>query len=156
MQEQVGAEGIVYFCDDDNAYDVDLFTELPYTERVSVFGVGFAGKRVYERCSVDPATGLVQGFVSEIPQRSFAIDMAGFCFSTYMLVKNQPRFSHKMKQYHLEPLFLEQLANNANDLEPLAANCTRMLAWHVRTQVRTKQAVTGEDEATYNLVKQYV
>ena len=32
--------GIVYFADDDNTYDVDLFAELRKTRRISMFPVG--------------------------------------------------------------------------------------------------------------------
>lgn len=47
--EQVGAEGVVYFMDDDNAYHVQLMHELSYTTHVSVFGVGLPGGSAYER-----------------------------------------------------------------------------------------------------------
>ena len=156
IEQQVKAEGVIYFCDDDNAYNVDLFTELPYTKRVSVFGVAFAAKHIYERCQVNSSTGRVEKLVSFWPTRKFAMDMAGFAFSTAVLVEKKPRFSHKMRRKHLETEFLQQLARDPTELEPLAANYTRMLAWHVKTQVSTKEWLPMEDEETYNLLKQYV
>ena len=37
-------DGIIYFADDDNTYDLKLFDEIRKTKKVSVFPVGFVGK----------------------------------------------------------------------------------------------------------------
>lgn len=137
--EQVGAEGVVYFMDDDNAYNVQLMHELSYTTHVSVFGVGLPGGSAYERCHVDPATGKVDKLLTtwEAP-RTFAIDMAGFAFATHHLASTRAagkpmRFTQSSKPGYLENDLILFAAKGVTELEPLAANCTRILAWHVKT-----------------------
>ncbi|KAJ3209579.1 hypothetical protein HDU82_000565, partial [Entophlyctis luteolus] len=63
MIETRNLEGVVYFGDDDNAYDIRLFKELRKTTGVSVFGVGFSVGQ-YERCVVNPQTGKVERFAT--------------------------------------------------------------------------------------------
>lgn len=41
--------GVVYFADDDNTYDIRLFEEMRYTRKVSVWPVAFVGELMYER-----------------------------------------------------------------------------------------------------------
>lgn len=36
-------DGVLYFGDDDNTFDLRLFTEIRYTQRVSMFPVGLIG-----------------------------------------------------------------------------------------------------------------
>lgn len=57
--EKMNVTGVVYFGDSDNAYSLLLFNELMKTQRVSIFGVGFSGQSIYERCHVNPTTGKV-------------------------------------------------------------------------------------------------
>lgn len=47
--ELLDPKGVVYFADDDNTYDIRLFEEMRYTERVSVWPVAFVGELLYER-----------------------------------------------------------------------------------------------------------
>ena len=37
-------QGVLYFADDDNSYDIRLFEEMRYTRKVSVFPVGMLAK----------------------------------------------------------------------------------------------------------------
>jgi len=135
--EQVGAEGVVYFMDDDNAYSVQLFHELLYTTHVSVFGVGMPGGSAYERCHVNAKTGRVDQLLTtwEAP-RTFAMDMAGFAFCTHHLARTSAsgttgkmRFTQQSKPGYLENDLILFATNTIEELEPLAANCTRILAW---------------------------
>lgn len=42
-------KGVVYFADDDNSYDLNLFEEIRYTNKISVLPIGFVGGVLYER-----------------------------------------------------------------------------------------------------------
>jgi hypothetical protein len=176
--EQVGAEGVVYFMDDDNAYHVQLFHELSYTTHVSVFAVGMVGGAAYERCHVDATTGKVDKLLATwIEGRQFPIDMAGFGFATYNLAavaaqrhdddgansnnkntqkEKEPqqklRFSHDTKKGFLEDAFLRLMAKSVDELEPLAGNCTRILAWHVKTNAADGFANPESSNTTFDLV----
>lgn len=137
--EELGAEGVVYMLDDDNAYNVQLFHELSYTTHVGVFGVGLPGGSAYERCRVDPQTGKVDKLLTtwEAP-RTFALDMAGFAFATHHLARataagKKMRFSQKSLPGFLENDLVSFAASTIPELQPLAANCTRILTWHVKT-----------------------
>ena len=139
LLEEIGAEGVVYFLDDDNAYHIQLFHELAYTTHVSVFGTGLPGGSAYERCRVDPRTGKVDKLLTtwEAP-RKFPVDMAGFAFATHHLARTtaagkKMRFSQDMLPGFLESDLISFAASTLSELEPLAANCTRILAWHVKT-----------------------
>jgi galactosylgalactosylxylosylprotein 3-beta-glucuronosyltransferase 3 len=46
---QLDLNGVVYFADDDNSYDIRLFEEMRYTKKVSVWPVAFVGELLYER-----------------------------------------------------------------------------------------------------------
>jgi len=59
--------------------------------------------------------------------------MAGFAFSTTALLAKKPRFLASSTAGMLETDFLSALVSEVSDLEPLAANCTRILVWHVKT-----------------------
>ena len=59
-------EGVVYFGDDDNTYDLRLFDEIRWTERVSVFPVGLIGyamsSPIVQRPTVEGGKPTVVGF----------------------------------------------------------------------------------------------
>ena len=144
---RVGAEGVVYFGDDDNAYDARLITELSLTKGVGIFSVAFVGGGAYERCEV--AKGRVVAMHSswvEGRRRRFPMDMAGFAFSTGLLLRKRPAFPEgtQCPRWFSETVFFEQLVGGWEDLEPLAANCTSILAWHVKTSGATTREVDGD------------
>ena len=125
-----GPDGVVYFGDDDNAYDMRLFNELRKTKRVGIFTVGFRGKSLYERCIVNSTTGKV-GKIVPSDARKFPIDMGGFAVHTSVIKSIKPRFQGRSG--HAETEFLEQLVDSVTELEPLNLNCTRIYSWHVKT-----------------------
>lgn len=135
--EQIGVPGVVYFGDDDNAYDIRLFDELRKTQKVGIFGVGLVGGAAYARCLVDKKTGIVNGIASKWQgSGKFSMDMAGFSINTNILFEKRPRFSKDVKPGHLETSFLEQIAGSYDELEPLAHNCTNIFVWHTKTTIR--------------------
>ncbi|KAJ3141400.1 hypothetical protein HK100_007230 [Physocladia obscura] len=138
--------GIVYFGDDDNAYDIRMFRELRKTTGVAVFGVGFAVGH-YERCVVDEETGKVARFATNwVGGRMYAIDMAGFATHSSLIIEKQPRFRNDWGVGQLETRFIGQLVGNLTDLQPLMENCTRIYVWHVKTQGGRQDEVKNDKE----------
>ncbi|KAG8136791.1 hypothetical protein E2320_005349, partial [Naja naja] len=128
-------EGVVYFADDDNTYSLELFEEMRYTKKVSVWPVAFVGGLRYESPKVSPA-GKVVGWKTVFdPNRPFAIDMAGFAISIKLILE-KPQASFKLdgvKGGYQETSLLKDLVT-MDGLEPKAANCTKVLVWHTRTE----------------------
>ncbi|XP_053125273.1 galactosylgalactosylxylosylprotein 3-beta-glucuronosyltransferase 1 isoform X1 [Hemicordylus capensis] len=127
--------GIVYFADDDNTYSLELFEEMRSTRKVSVWPVAFVGGLRYESPKVN-AAGKVYGWKTVFdPHRPFAIDMAGFAVNL-RLILHRPQAYFKLrgvKGGYQESSLLRELVT-LNDLEPKAANCTKILVWHTRTE----------------------
>ncbi|XP_068107649.1 galactosylgalactosylxylosylprotein 3-beta-glucuronosyltransferase 1-like [Hyperolius riggenbachi] len=124
--------GVVYFADDDNTYSLELFEEMRYTKKVSVWPVAFVGGQLYE--SVNVSNGKVVGWlVKYAVKRSFAIDMAGFAVNLKLILE-KPRavFRLDVPPGYQEPSLLQDLVT-LDELEPRAANCTKILVWHTKT-----------------------
>jgi len=139
IRDLLQTRGVVYFLDDDNAYDVRIFPELLYTKNVSVGAVGLPSPSNYERCHVNEINGTVDRLLSGWSQqirRPFGIDMAGFAFSASLLTNHFIRFSRQSEKGFLEHDFMKRLIDGRLEiLEPFGGNCTRILTWHVRTSV---------------------
>ncbi|XP_045166789.1 galactosylgalactosylxylosylprotein 3-beta-glucuronosyltransferase 3-like [Mercenaria mercenaria] len=133
IREQQFKSGVVYFGDDDNTYDIQVFEEMRYTKRVSIWPVGLAGGLVYETPFVKE--GKVIGFRSSSKRRMFATDMAGFAVSVKLL-NDKPSVQFRMTANagFLEDDLLKQLGISLNDLEPKADECSKVLVWHTKTQ----------------------
>ncbi|KAM4701351.1 galactosylgalactosylxylosylprotein 3-beta-glucuronosyltransferase 1-like isoform 1-T2 [Discoglossus pictus] len=128
-------EGVVYFADDDNTYSLELFEEMRYTRTVSVWPVAFVGGLRYESPKVSPS-GRVIGWKTVFdPSRPFAIDMAGFAISLRLILE-RPYANFRLegvKGGYQETSLLKDLVT-VDGLEPKAANCTKVLVWHTRTE----------------------
>ncbi|XP_041864438.1 galactosylgalactosylxylosylprotein 3-beta-glucuronosyltransferase 1 [Melanotaenia boesemani] len=127
--------GVVYFADDDNTYSLELFEEMRFTEKVSVWPVAFVGGLRYESPKVN-TLGKVYGWKTVFdPHRPFAIDMAGFAVNlSLILSKPQAYFKLRgVKGGYQESSLLKELVT-LSDLEPKASNCTKVLVWHTRTE----------------------
>ena len=94
------SDGVIYFADDDNTYTLELFEEMRYTHKVSVWPVGLVGGLMVERPKVDLATGRVIGWdVTWNPSRPFALDMAGFAVNLKLfLSKPKAKFAYKVRR----------------------------------------------------------
>ncbi|XP_042355527.1 galactosylgalactosylxylosylprotein 3-beta-glucuronosyltransferase 1-like [Plectropomus leopardus] len=139
LRETFGANssqpGVVYFADDDNTYSLELFEEIRSTKKVSVWPVAFVGGLRYESPKVN-TLGKVYGWKTVFdPHRPFAIDMAGFAVNLHLLLsKPQAYFKLRgVKGGYQESSLLKELVT-LSDLEPKAANCTKVLVWHTRTE----------------------
>lgn len=133
-------DGVIYFADDDNTYDVELFNEMRYTRRVSVWPVGFVGGLLVERPIVDPEDGSrIKEFNSMWQnRRPFPIDMAGFAISLRLLISHpEAKFSDEQRIGYVESHFLGQLVSSWDELEPKADRCSKILVWHTQTKKPT-------------------
>uniref|UniRef100_A0A646QHP0 Galactosylgalactosylxylosylprotein 3-beta-glucuronosyltransferase n=1 Tax=Hemiscolopendra marginata TaxID=943146 RepID=A0A646QHP0_9MYRI len=136
------ANGVVYFADDDNTYDVDIFEEMRFTSKVSVWPVGLVGGLLVERPIVE--NGKVVGWFSAWkPNRPFPMDMAGFAVNLRALLDHpSAMFNLSAPRGFQESSLLHTLVT-MNQLEPKASNCTEVLVWHTRTEkVKLKAEVT--------------
>ncbi|KAK7079168.1 hypothetical protein SK128_021600 [Halocaridina rubra] len=128
---QHATEGVLYFADDDNTYDIRLFEEIRYTRKVSMFPVGLVTGHglstpvLKERRFV----GWYDGWISN---RKFPVDMAGFAVNIpFLLTRPNARMPY-LAGYE-ETGFLESLDIPKEDLEFVADNCTKIYVWHTKT-----------------------
>ncbi|XP_067895981.1 galactosylgalactosylxylosylprotein 3-beta-glucuronosyltransferase 1-like [Heterodontus francisci] len=129
------SEGVVYFADDDNTYSLELFEEMRFTKKVSVWPVAFVGGLLYESPKLNTA-GKVIGWKTVFdPNRPFAIDMAGFAINVKLILKkSSANFQlYGVKGGYQETSLLRELVT-LTELEPKASNCTKILVWHTRTE----------------------
>ncbi|KAM4721973.1 galactosylgalactosylxylosylprotein 3-beta-glucuronosyltransferase 3 [Rhinophrynus dorsalis] len=128
-----GDPGVVYFADDDNTYSVQIFKEMRYTQKASVWPVGLVGGLRFEGPIVE--SGRVVGFhTAWKTHRPFPIDMAGFAVSLSLLLSHpEARFDPNAERGFLESSLLGQLVSVA-ELEARADNCTKVWVWHTRTE----------------------
>ena len=124
--------GVIYFADDDNSYDIRVFEEMRFTQKVSVFPVGLIGGTGLSAPILDNKTAKVIGFHDPCNGRKFAVDMAGFAISLQLFL-NRPNASMIYKAGLIEEYFLKSLNIEITDLEPKANNCTEILVWHTKT-----------------------
>lgn len=127
-------DGVIYFADDDNTYDLEVFNEMRYTRKVSVWPVGFVGGLLVEKPVVRGVR--VHSFNSMWEsKRPFPLDMAGFAISLHLFMGHlNASFSDNEKIGYVESNFLGQLVSSWDDLEPKADRCSRVLVWHTKSQ----------------------
>lgn len=128
-------DGVFYFADDDNTYDLDLFEEMRSTRKVSMWPVGLCSKFGFSSPVVRNGTivGFFDGWTSG---RKFPVDMAGFAVSVQFLLQ-RPAAAMPYTPSFEEDGFLKSLAPlEVEDIEPKANNCTRVLVWHTQTRKR--------------------
>jgi beta-1,3-glucuronyltransferase len=130
LDNDMHPEGVIYFADDDNTYDLRLFDEIRWTKKVSMFPVGFIGGQGISGPIVKD--GKVIGFTDNwFENRHFPVDMAGFATHTSMARRANGRMPYRAG--HEEDLFLRNLGLNYSDIEPKANLCTEVLVWHTKT-----------------------
>ncbi|GLV35111.1 Glucuronyltransferase I [Carabus blaptoides fortunei] len=127
--------GAVYFMDDDNTYNIKIFSEIIKIRKVGIWPVGLVGGLSAEQPIIDKETGKVTSYrTGWKPERAFATDMAGFAINLTLILSNPDAvFSYKMEKGNLESDFLSLLITK-EELEPLADNCTKVFVWHTRTE----------------------
>ncbi|XP_017121002.1 galactosylgalactosylxylosylprotein 3-beta-glucuronosyltransferase S isoform X2 [Drosophila elegans] len=124
--------GILYFGDDDNTYDLRLFTEIRKTQRVSMFPVGLIAD--YGVSGPVVRKGKVVAFLdSWVAGRRWPVDMAGFAVSLEYMAQ-YPYVNMPYKPGYEEDLFLRSIGLKMDQIEPRGNNCTEILVWHTQTK----------------------
>ncbi|KAH8289897.1 hypothetical protein KR018_000587 [Drosophila ironensis] len=124
--------GVLYFGDDDNTYDLRLFAEIRKTQRVSMFPVGLIAD--YGISGPVVRKGKVVAFLdSWVAGRRWPVDMAGFAVNLEYMAQ-YPHVNMPYKPGYEEDHFLRSIGLQMEDIEPRAANCTEVLVWHTQTK----------------------
>ncbi len=114
--------GVLYFADDDNRYDVRLFEDMRTTKTVSVWPVGLCAQLQYEGpiCKNNKVIEWLTVF-----RRRFNVDMAGFAVNIRHLFKF-PEIHFGAVPGYLETKFLEDLNCTMDSLETRAEDCKKV------------------------------
>ena len=129
-----GDVGVVYFADDDNTYDVRLFSLMRQTRAVSVWPVGFVGKSLYEDMEVLDGR-VVSWRVQWGQNRSHAVDMAGFAVNLGLIQQHpHANFLYSADIGFMESKFLQQFGLPMSSLEPVTQGVKEVLVWHTKTK----------------------
>lgn len=126
-----GRPSVIYFADDDNAYDIRLFEEIRKTKKVSMFPVGCVDRTGVSTPVIHKNGSLIGYHDPFYAHRTYPIDMAGFAVNTDLITNSIAVFPHKTG--FLEDYFLRSLDFDDSEIEFLAENCTQILVWHVKT-----------------------
>ncbi|CAG0920400.1 unnamed protein product [Notodromas monacha] len=128
-------DGVVYFADDDNTYDLRLFDEMRSIKGVGVWPVALVGGLLVEKPLVG-LDGRIKGWNSVWkPERPFPVDMAGFAVNLQLLLKHpELRFRDDVEVGYLESYILETLEIPYWDIEVKANNATEVYVWHTRAE----------------------
>lgn len=129
-------EGYVYFLDDDNTYNIEIFDEIRKIgeNEVGVWPVGIVGKLRYEGpvCK----NGKVESwFTAWKPDRPFPLDMAGFSVPLRKFFDApEARFQQRVPRGYQESYILKELGLDRSHAVGLANDCRDVLVWHTRTE----------------------
>ncbi|CAL4131623.1 unnamed protein product, partial [Meganyctiphanes norvegica] len=125
-------DGVFYFADDDNTYDIRLFEEMRWTKGVSMFPVGLVTDFGVSTPIVND--GVVVGFYDGwISKRKYLVDMAGFAVNVQYFL-SRPNATMPFRAGREEDEFMRSLNIEFKDIEPLVSNCTKIWVWHTQTK----------------------
>ncbi|XP_019851580.1 PREDICTED: galactosylgalactosylxylosylprotein 3-beta-glucuronosyltransferase 3-like [Amphimedon queenslandica] len=129
-----GKGDVVYFGDDDNTYDIELFDEIRATRKLSVWPVGICGGLRWEGPVCDDKGTVVDWHRSWAKLRPFPIDFAGFAIKLDVVLQfSTAEINPDSRIGWLESDFLSQMVQ-PSDAEGRASNCKKVLVWHTRTE----------------------
>ncbi|XP_017081064.1 galactosylgalactosylxylosylprotein 3-beta-glucuronosyltransferase P isoform X1 [Drosophila eugracilis] len=130
---QHATEGVLYFADDDNTYDISIFEQMRYITKVAMWPVGLVTKTGVSSPIIQE--GKLVGFYDGwIGGRKYPVDMAGFAVNVKFL-KERPNAQMPFKPGYEEDGFLRSLAPLDNkEIELLADDCRDVLTWHTQTK----------------------
>ncbi|KAH8282887.1 hypothetical protein KR054_010579 [Drosophila jambulina] len=136
--------GVLYFGDDDNTYDLRLFSEIRKTQRVSMFPVGLIAD--YAISGPVVRKGKVVAFLdSWVAGRRWPVDMAGFAVNLEYMAQ-YPNVNMPYKPGYEEDLFLRSINVRMDEIEPRGNNCTEILVWHTQTKSKKLGVVRLESK----------
>lgn len=124
-------DGVFYFADDDNTYDLEIFNQMRYTKKVAMWPVGLVTG--YGMSSPIIRNGSFAGFYDGwIGGRKYPVDMAGFAVSVKFLL-SRPKAIMPFDAGYEEDKFLKSLAPlNETEIEFLASGCTEVSEFVLR------------------------
>ncbi|XP_043648557.1 galactosylgalactosylxylosylprotein 3-beta-glucuronosyltransferase P isoform X2 [Drosophila teissieri] len=126
-------EGVLYFADDDNTYDISIFEQMRYINKVAMWPVGLVTKTGVSSPIIQEGK-LVGYYDGWIGGRKYPVDMAGFAVSVKFL-KERPDAQMPFKPGYEEDGFLRSLAPlDDAEIELLADECRDILTWHTQTK----------------------
>ncbi len=144
IAKNASIEGVVYFGDDDNTYDLRLFDEIRSTQGVSLFPVGLLGERGVSGPVVSDNGSHVIGFTDPwFHDRLFPIDMGGFAVNVELIRTSGARMPFIPGAEEDE--FLKALGVPKESMEAKAGNGTLVLVWHTQSVKRPVPKVEPED-----------
>lgn len=122
-------DGVFYFADDDNTYDLEIFDQMRYTKKVSMWPVGLVTK--FGLSSPILRNGKLSGFYDGwIGGRKYPVDMAGFAVNVKFFL-SRPKAIMPYDAGYEEDKFLRSLAPLHNsEIELLASNCTEVISFY--------------------------
>ncbi|XP_016955854.1 galactosylgalactosylxylosylprotein 3-beta-glucuronosyltransferase P isoform X2 [Drosophila biarmipes] len=130
---QHATEGVLYFADDDNTYDISIFEQMRYISKVAMWPVGLVTKTGVSSPIIKNGK-LVGYYDGWIGGRKYPVDMAGFAVSVKFL-KERPDAQMPFKPGYEEDGFLRSLAPlDSTEIEFLADECRDILTWHTQTK----------------------
>ncbi|KAH8379300.1 hypothetical protein KR009_004102 [Drosophila setifemur] len=130
---QHATEGVLYFADDDNTYDISIFEQMRYISKVAMWPVGLVTKTGVSSPIILKGQ-LVGWYDGWIGGRKYPVDMAGFAVSVKFL-NERPKAQMPFKPGYEEDGFLRSLAPLDNsDIALLADECRDILTWHTQTK----------------------
>lgn len=127
-------EGVFYFADDDNTYDLEIFHQMRFTKKVSMWPVGLVTK--FGLSTPIVRNGTLYGFYDGwIGGRKYPVDMAGFSVNVNFFL-SRPKAVMPYHAGYEEDKFLRNLAPlNNTEIELLASNCTEVFNLHALKQM---------------------
>ncbi|KAL3116201.1 hypothetical protein niasHT_002325 [Heterodera trifolii] len=128
--------GVVYFADDDNSYDIRLFERyIKKVRTIGIWAVGLAGSAIVEAPHVENGT-ITKWDVVYAPKRRFAVDMAGFAVNLRLILNKNASFNLGCVRLSPESCFLAQFGIPREKVEPFGWNDKpkEILVWHTKTK----------------------
>lgn len=124
-------EGVFYFADDDNTYDLEIFEQMRHTQKVAMWPVGLVTK--FGLSSPIIRNGKLAGFYDGwIGGRKYPVDMAGFAVNVKFFL-SRPNATMPYDAGYEEDRFLRSLAPlRHSEIELLASNCTEVSWWRTK------------------------
>ncbi|KAH7707879.1 glycosyltransferase family 43 protein [Aphelenchoides avenae] len=126
---------VVYFADDDNAYDLRLFDRyIRNVQTIGFWAVGLAGAAKVEAPRVENRT-IVKWDVYYMPSRKFGTDMSGFAVNLDLIVRSTATFHEGCVMLTPENCFLGQFGIPKEQTEAFGYDDDpkEILVWHTRT-----------------------